>query len=237
VQDPDKVDAKLRTILFKKKHSFSLDYQIFSDANWEVPQGYWNGDIVFEMQAEMDDHMVGDFMPELSDSPLGEPSRANLTEDRFEVSVKRELESVKQRLEYAKGKARIPLWVRLVELTANDHRMRSAGVALLKAALIEYPNNPDLVRILAAVLIREKALGDARFFLYRVLEKNDGIPELYYHLACAEALANRPFEAIGALESALILNPFYAENAVSDPNLASLRFRSDFRKLTSLAVC
>jgi predicted Zn-dependent protease len=115
--------------------------------------------------------------------------------------------------------------------------MRSVGVALLKAALKEYPNNLEIVEILASVLILDRELADARFFLYRILDRNDGIPELYYHLACAEALAKRPDEAITALENALILSPVYAESAACDPNLSSLRARKDFQKLTGLVTC
>lgn len=60
------------------------------------------------------------------------------------------------------------------------------------------------------------------------LERRPEHPTMLYNLACAEALAGRPEDALGHLGRALELKPEWAEMAQKDEDLASLRDRPDW---------
>ncbi len=60
------------------------------------------------------------------------------------------------------------------------------------------------------------------------LEKHPDDPAMLYDLACAEALASRPDDAIGHLRRALELKPEWAEHMSEHEDLVSLRGRPDW---------
>jgi tetratricopeptide (TPR) repeat protein len=71
-----------------------------------------------------------------------------------------------------------------------------------------------------------RAAGDYEAYraaLAGALEKRPDHPSILYNLACAEALAGRPDEALRHLQRALELRPEMREWALSDEDFASLR--------------
>ena len=78
---------------------------------------------------------------------------------------------------------------------------------------------------------RHRESGDFRAMaaeLAEALERRPEHPTMLYNLACAEALAGRPEDALGHLSRALELKPEWAEMAQKDEDLASLRDRPDW---------
>ena len=73
---------------------------------------------------------------------------------------------------------------------------------------------------------RHRTVGDFEAYaneLEDVLEKRPEHPATLYNLACAEALAGRPDDALAHLRRALELKPDWSEMATKDGDLASLR--------------
>lgn len=60
------------------------------------------------------------------------------------------------------------------------------------------------------------------------LEKRPDDPSTLYNLACAEALAGRPDDALAHLRRALELKPEWAEMATKDDDFVQLRERTDW---------
>jgi tetratricopeptide (TPR) repeat protein len=78
---------------------------------------------------------------------------------------------------------------------------------------------------------RHRAAGDYPAYateLAEALERRPDHPSTLYNLACAEALAGRPDEALGHLRRALELKPELAEIARSDDDLESLHNLTDW---------
>jgi len=78
---------------------------------------------------------------------------------------------------------------------------------------------------------RHRAAGDYTAYateLAEALERRPDHPSTLYNLACAEALAGRPDEALGHLRRALELKPELAEIAGSDEDLESLHDLTDW---------
>jgi tetratricopeptide (TPR) repeat protein len=78
---------------------------------------------------------------------------------------------------------------------------------------------------------RHRAAGDYTAYateLAEALERRPDHPSTLYNLACAEALAGRPDEALGHLRRALELKPELAEIARSDEDLESLHDLTDW---------
>ncbi|MBM2823312.1 MAG: Tetratricopeptide repeat protein [Thermoleophilia bacterium] len=78
---------------------------------------------------------------------------------------------------------------------------------------------------------RHRSAGDYTAYaaeLAEALERRPDHPSTLYNLACAEALAGRPDEALGHLRRALELKPELAEIARSDEDLESLHDLTDW---------
>jgi tetratricopeptide (TPR) repeat protein len=78
---------------------------------------------------------------------------------------------------------------------------------------------------------RHRTAGDYDAYLEELrsaLERRPDHPGALYHVACAEALAGRPDDAVGHLRRALELRPELAEHALADEDFASLRHRPDW---------
>jgi tetratricopeptide (TPR) repeat protein len=78
---------------------------------------------------------------------------------------------------------------------------------------------------------RHRTSGDYDAYLAELeaaLERRPEHPGALYHVACAEALAGRPDDAIEHLRRALELRPELAEHAHDDADFASLRDRPDW---------
>jgi tetratricopeptide (TPR) repeat protein len=78
---------------------------------------------------------------------------------------------------------------------------------------------------------RHRAAGDYTAYateLAEALERRPDHPSTLYNLACAEALAGRPDDALGHLRRALELKPELAEIAGSDEDLESLHDLTDW---------
>jgi quercetin dioxygenase-like cupin family protein len=78
---------------------------------------------------------------------------------------------------------------------------------------------------------RHRAAGDFDAYaaeLTEALERRPDHPGLLYVLACAEALAGRPDEAIAHLRRALELRPELTDTARGNQDLASIRDRPDW---------
>jgi mannose-6-phosphate isomerase-like protein (cupin superfamily) len=78
---------------------------------------------------------------------------------------------------------------------------------------------------------RHRAAGDFDAYLAELegaLERRPDHPATLYHVACAEALAGRPDDALKHLRRALELRPGLAEHARDDEDFASLRERPDW---------
>jgi tetratricopeptide (TPR) repeat protein len=78
---------------------------------------------------------------------------------------------------------------------------------------------------------RHRTFGDFEEMateLSAALERRPDHPSLLYNLACAEALAGRADAALEHLRRALELKSEWAEMALKDEDLASLRFQSDW---------
>jgi len=73
---------------------------------------------------------------------------------------------------------------------------------------------------------RHRNVGDYEAYraeLAEVLERRPDHPATLYNLACAEALAGRPDDALAHVGRALQLRPEWADMAMNDDDLASLR--------------
>jgi tetratricopeptide (TPR) repeat protein len=78
---------------------------------------------------------------------------------------------------------------------------------------------------------RHRTAGDYDAYLDELqaaLERRPDHPGALYHVACAEALAGRPDDAVEHLRRALELRPELAEHARVDEDFASLRDRPDW---------
>jgi tetratricopeptide (TPR) repeat protein len=78
---------------------------------------------------------------------------------------------------------------------------------------------------------RHRRAGDFDAYateLEDALERRPDHPATLYNLACAEALAGRPEDAIAHLRRALELRPELADTALNDDDFASVRDRSDW---------
>jgi len=78
---------------------------------------------------------------------------------------------------------------------------------------------------------RHRTAGDYGAYLEELeaaLERRPDHPGTLYHVACAEALAGRPDDAIEHLRRALELRPEFASHASTDQDFASLRDRADW---------
>lgn len=78
---------------------------------------------------------------------------------------------------------------------------------------------------------RHRTAGDYDAYLAELevaLERRPDHPGALYHVACAEALAGRPDDAVEHLRRALELRPELAEHARTDEDFDSLRDRSDW---------
>jgi len=78
---------------------------------------------------------------------------------------------------------------------------------------------------------KHRAAGDYDTYLAELREaaaKRPDHPATLYNLACAEALAGHPEDALAHLERSLELKPEFAELAAKDDDFASLRERPDW---------
>jgi tetratricopeptide (TPR) repeat protein len=78
---------------------------------------------------------------------------------------------------------------------------------------------------------RHRTAGDYDAYLAELeaaLERRPDHPVSLYHVACAEALAGRPDDAIAHLRRALELRPELAEHARADEDFVTLRERPDW---------
>jgi hypothetical protein len=78
---------------------------------------------------------------------------------------------------------------------------------------------------------RHRTAGDYEAYLSDLrdaLERRPDHPGSLYHVACAEALAERPDDAVAHLRRALELRPELAEHARVDDDFATLRERPDW---------
>jgi tetratricopeptide (TPR) repeat protein len=78
---------------------------------------------------------------------------------------------------------------------------------------------------------RHRRAGDYDAYLAELeaaVERRPDHPASLYHLACAEALADRPDDAVAHLRHALELRPELAEHARVDDDFVSLRERPDW---------
>jgi tetratricopeptide (TPR) repeat protein len=78
---------------------------------------------------------------------------------------------------------------------------------------------------------RHRTTGDFDAYLAELqdaLARRPDNPGALYHVACAEALAGQPDDALARLRRALELNPELAEHARADEDFVSLRERPDW---------
>jgi len=78
---------------------------------------------------------------------------------------------------------------------------------------------------------KHRVLGDYEAMATEIaigVEQHPDDAGLLYDLGCAEALAGRPEDALEHIRRALELKPQFADHAQTDPDLVSLRERSDW---------
>jgi tetratricopeptide (TPR) repeat protein len=225
VRDPELANGNLQEIIKNKDHVFPFEYRMFPDGPWKAPKGYWNGDHIARIQAAA---------RQAEAEASGAPVEAAAPTSK-KARGKDDLPTVLSKFETAQGEERIPLWVRKAELLAGDPAQLVACEELLQAGLREYPDSVDIMRILSVVLIRLKKFDETRTLLHRAIELEELRAHLHFNLACNEALAGKPDEAMKALKNAFLLNPMLKLDAAKDTDFTSLRERDEFQKLTDLS--
>ncbi len=80
----------------------------------------------------------------------------------------------------------------------------------------------------AMPLLRERRFVEAIELLDEGLRERPGSPSILYNLACAEAQAGRPQDALAHLAQAVDGDPTYAGRAATDPDLDAIRDEPGF---------
>ncbi|PTY03376.1 hypothetical protein DB346_05705 [Verrucomicrobia bacterium LW23] len=234
VADPELANQALQAIIDAKANEFPFEYRMFPDGRWEIPRSLWTGELIAgqaeageaEDETDLDDES-DDGTDEDEDEDEGEGA-----EDEEEEGEEA-LEDLQARLNDTTGDDRIVLWYRIAPLLDE----LDEAEALLKAGLVEYPENASLLRMLGLIHIRQRKLDEGRVALLKSIELEELSSMAHYNLACLEALAGRPDDAMVALKNALLIEPFKAFDACGDDDFESLREREDFQKIASPQLC
>lgn len=91
-----------------------------------------------------------------------------------------------------------------------------------------YEVSPWETNFVAMPLLREGRLAQAIGVFEEGLREHPGNASILYNLACAEARAGRPADAIAHLCASVECNPKYAEHARTDPDLELIRREPGF---------
>jgi len=112
-----------------------------------------------------------------------------------------------------------------------QNRLREAEPFVAELAEMN-PRDPGIWINLAYIRRRTQSLDAAVETLRHAFDANPKDPLAHFNMACYRAAQSREDEAIGLLRDALRLDPKLRDLARSEPDLAALRHRPDFREIT-----
>jgi Flp pilus assembly protein TadD len=127
-----------------------------------------------------------------------------------------------------------PTWSRphnnLAVLLRTMGRLEEAQEKALTALKLD-PDNVATQNNYGTLLVDMKRFEEAEAAFKKAIELDPGHPSPYYNMACLASLRGNVDEALGYLNSAVVLAKEYREEAMGDPDFEAIRDLPQFRKL------
>jgi len=135
---------------------------------------------------------------------------------------------------YLKAVELEPAWSRphnnLAVLLRTMGRLEEAEERALTALKLD-PDNVATQNNYGTLLVDMQRYGEAEAAFKKAMALDPGHPSPYYNMACLASLRGDVDEALGYLNSAVVLAREYREEAMGDPDFEAIRGLPQFRKL------